>query len=151
MRTGAGLSPVRWSVRALVIVISLVAAAGCSKEKGSHGRHQKAGGDDLVSFYSPSKDDIVHDPATGLQVLKNVINVTISKKAPPGAIDRVVASIKGEIVGYDKGAGFYQIRVKTANLDETEKIALKLITDFKEVEVSSISPVSAQLDPYYVR
>lgn len=84
-------------------------------------------------------------------MLKNVINVTISKKAPPGAIDRVVASIKGEIVGYDKGAGFYQIRVKTANLAETEKIALKLIVDFKEVEMSSISPVSAHVNPYYIK
>ncbi len=151
MRTGAGLSSVRWPVRALVIVIILVAAAGCSKEKGSHGHRQKDGGDGLASFYSPVQDDIVQDPSTGLQVLKNVINVTISKKAPPGAIDRVVASIKGEIVGYDKGAGFYQIRVKTANLAETEKIALKLIVDFKEVEMSSISPVSAHVNPYYIK
>ncbi len=147
----AGLSSIRWTIRALVIGMSLVAAAGCYKEKGSHSHGQKDGGDDLSSFYSPAKDDIVQDPSTGLQVLKNVINVTISKKAPPGAIDKVVASINGEIVGYDKGAGFYQIRVKTDDLVETEKIALKLIADFKEVEMSSISPVSAHVNPYYVK
>ncbi|MBI3581321.1 MAG: hypothetical protein HY098_04490 [Nitrospinae bacterium] len=144
-----GSSSIRWSVGALVVVISLVAAAGCSK--GSHGHRQKKGGDDLVSFYSPSQEEVVQDPATGLQVLKNVINVTISKKAPPGAVDKIVASINGEIVGYDKGVGFYQIRVKTANLAETEKIAHKLIADFKEVEMSSISPVSVHVDPYYIK
>ncbi len=144
------MNSIRLTVRALVIITSLVAVAGCSKERGSYSLYNK-GGDGLSSFYSPSKDDIVQDPNSGLQVLKNVINVTISKKAPPGSIDRVVASINGEIVGYDKGVGFYQIRVKTANLAETEKIALKLITDFKEVEMSSICPVSAHVNPYYIK
>lgn len=151
MRTKAGVNSIRLPVRALVIIIGLVAAAGCSKERGSNSLYNKGGGDGLSSFYSPTKDDIVQDPNSGLQVLKNVINVTISKKAPSDSIDRVVASIKGEIVGYDKRVGFYQIRVKTANLAETEKIALKLITDFKEVEMSSICPVSAHVNPYYVK
>jgi hypothetical protein len=151
MRTGAGLSSVRWHLRALVIVISLAAAAGCSNEKGSHGLRQKGGGEGLASFYSPAKEEVVQDPDTGLQVLKNVINVTISKKAPPGTIDRIAASINGEVVGYDKGAGFYQIKLKTANLAETEKIARKLLTDFKEVEISSKCPVSVHVDPYYVK
>ena len=150
MKTDTGLFPLRRPVFALVFVISLVAAGGCSKDKNSQGLQQN-NGEGASSFYSPAKDDIVKDPDTGLDVLKNIINVTISKKAPPGAIDRIVASVKGEVVGYDKGAGFYQIRVKAANLGETEKIARQLIINFKEVEVASKCPVSVHVDPYYVR
>ena len=150
MRTVAGPFPLRWPVCALVAVIGLVASAGCSKEKGSSLLHQKSG-KGTESFYTPSRDEIVQDPDTGLEVLKDVINVTISKKAPPDAVDKIAASIKGEVVGYDKGAGFYQIRVKTANLAETEKIARELLVNFKEVEMSSKCPVSVHVNPYYVK
>ncbi len=151
LTTGAPLTALmRLGALGVIACVTLL-ASGCSdNDKGSFVHGGKSGAGEK-SFFRPTKDDIVTDKESGLKIIKDVINITFSSKAEKEAINKIIASVNGEIVGYDHSVNFYQIRIKGADLPTIDKIRMKLLGDFKEIEVASRCPVSAHKDPYYVR
>ncbi len=150
LTTGAPTALMRLGALGVIACIAFL-ASGCSdNEKRSFVQGGKSGAGEK-SFFSPTEDEIVMDEENGLLIIKDVINITFSLKTDTEAIDRIIASVNGEIVGYDHSVNFYQVRIKGADLPTIDKIRMKLLGDFKEVEVASRCPVSAHKDPYYVR
>ena len=135
---------------ALVAVASLTFAAGCDGGSASF-MSKKEGGSTAKRFFSPSEEDIVKDEDTGLDIIKNVISVTFTPNTSEDTIKKIVSSINGEIVGYDKAVNFYQIRVPNADLQELDRIRMKLLSEHKEVEMASRCAVSVHKNPYYVK
>ncbi|VAX25483.1 hypothetical protein MNBD_NITROSPINAE02-1172 [hydrothermal vent metagenome] len=133
------------------LLFILVLAAGCSDEGGVSFMQKSDSGRSGSKFLVVDKADIVVDKETGLQVAKNVINVTLSKSAKDEAIKKIVSSVKGEIVGYDYSVNFFQIRIPNADLATIKKERLNLLANFKEVEAASICPVSVHKNPFYIR
>ena len=125
--------------------------AGCSEDK--HRSFIEKGGSGSVarSFFSPAEDDIVIDEETGLKIIKNVISVTFSPAVKKEKAEKIIASLNGEIVGYDHSVNFYQVRFAVANVRELDQIRNKLLAQFKEVELTSRTSVSAHKNPYYVK
>ena len=133
---------------AFVLVLGLL-FTGCSKKMGGSSPSSKKG---AVSnnFYLPAPEEIVKDPETGLDIVKDILNITFSKKMDETAIKEVVSSIKGEIVGQDRGARLYQVRIKGAKLEDLDNLSKKLLAQ-KGVELVSKDSVSVHTDPFYVR
>jgi len=134
---------------ALLSVLAL--AAGCSDDGGMSFMQKSDAGRSGSKFLVVDKADIVVDKETGLQVAKNVINVTLSRSVKDETIKKIVSSVNGEIVGYDYSVNFFQIRIPNADLATIKKERLNLLANFKEVEAASICPVSVHKNPFYVR
>ena len=135
---------------ALFLLIGLI-FTGCSKKMSDSGNASSKKGSASSNFYTPSPEDIIKDPETGLDATKNILNITFSKKMDETAIKTVISSIDGEIVGQDRAARLYQVRVKSAkNTDDLDKIGKKLLAE-KGIEVVSNNFVSVHTDPFYVR
>ena len=129
----------------------LLLFAGCEKEGGGSYMHKGDGGRTGSKFFIPSEDDIVLDRASGLEFIKNVLNINFSPNADQKTIDKIIASINGEIVGYDYAVNFYQIRLKDMDANTLEEVRMKLLREYKEVEMASHTPVSAKENPYYAK
>ncbi len=123
---------------------------GCSEKMGTPDSQDNSKQTAVSSFYSPKPEDIVKDPDTGLDVVKDILNITFSKKMDETAIKKVVSSINGEIVGQDKAARLYQVRIKGANLEDIDKLGKQLLAQ-KGIELTARDTVSVHVDPYYVR
>lgn len=124
--------------------------AGCSKKMGDSGDAVSKKGAPSANFYTPTPEDIMKDPETGLDITKDILNITFSKKMDETAIKAVISSINGEIVGQDRAARLYQVRIKGATLEDLDKLAKKLLVE-KGVELVSKNSVSVHTDPFYVR
>ncbi len=123
---------------------------GCSKRMGTSDSGSSDSGA-VSNFYKPSAGDIIKDPQTGLDVAKDILNITFSKKMDETAIKAAISSINGEIVGQDRAARLYQARFKNIkNLDDLDKLGKKLLSE-KGVDVVSFDFVSVHTDPFYVR
>ncbi len=111
------------------------------------------GGNDAsqMSFFKPTEEDIIQDEETGLQVIKDVINVTFTSDTTVDTVNKIVQSVGGEIVGYDKRVNLYQIKFTGAELSKVDEIRMKLLGDRKEIEMTSRVSVSVHKDPYYVK
>lgn len=129
--------------------IAAVMFLGCSRKMGSSesGGSGKGG---VGNFYSPAAEDIVKDPETQLDVIKDVLNITFSRKMDEADILAVIASFKGEVVGQDKAARLYQVRFKVTDLAELDKLAKDILVT-KGVELATKTSVSVHTNPYYVR
>jgi hypothetical protein len=138
-----------WKGLALGLAVGIL-CAGCSKKMGVSEDSDSQIKMGATTFYTPPKEDIVKDPDTGLEVVKNVLTITFSKKMDETAIQKVVSSINGEIVGRDKAARFYQVRIKTADLADIDKLAKELLVR-DGIELVARNSVSVHVDPYYVR
>lgn len=123
---------------------------GCSKKMGGSDSPSSKKGAVSNNFYTPSPDEIIKDPETGLDIVKDVLNITFSKKMDEKAIKEVISSINGEIVGQDRGPRLYQIRIKGATLQDLDNTSKKLLAQ-KGVELVSKNSVSVHTDPFYVR
>lgn len=135
---------------ALFLLLALI-FTGCSKKMGGTESGKSKKGAVSSNFYTPSPEDIIKDPETGLDLTKNILNITFSKKMDETAIKAVISSINGEIVGQDRAARLYQVRIKNAkSLEDLDKLGTKLLAE-KGVEVVSNNFVSVHTDPFYVR
>jgi len=124
---------------------------GCSEDKGRSFVQKTTSGSVARSFFSPSVDDIVKDKETGLEIIKDVISVTFSPTTSREKAEKIIASLNGEIVGYDYSVNYYQVRFAKASARELDQARNKFLTQFKEVELTSKILVSVHKDPYYVR
>lgn len=134
----------------VIIATAFIFIRGSDKGK-STAFMQKSGGSTEKHFFLPTEDDIIDDVETGLKIIKNVINVTFSPDTSSTTINKIIESVDGEIVGYDKAVNLYQIRFTDTDLAAIDKIRMKLLSDFKEVEIASRCSVSVHENPYYVR
>ena len=148
---------IKWPVvgTGLVILGVIIATAfifirGSDKGK-STSFMQKSGGSKEKRLFLPSEDDTIDDVKSGLKIIKNVINVTFSHDTSSSTIKKIIESVGGEIVGYDKPVNLYQIRFADSDLATIDIIRMKLLRDFKEVELASRISVSVHYDPHYVR
>jgi len=136
----------------LVVFFCLCLAwTGCSEDKGRSFIQKSKSGSVARSFFSPSVDDIVVDKETGLEIIKNVISVTFSPSTSREKAEKIIASLNGEIVGYDYSVNYYQVRFAVANPRDLDRVRNKLLAQFKEVELTSKAAVSVHKNPYYVR
>ncbi|MGK7345136.1 MAG: hypothetical protein ACNS63_04945 [Candidatus Nitrospinota bacterium M3_3B_026] len=134
-----------------VIAIAAAILSGCSEEMGAPSFLSKGGSGSGQKFFTPPEEDIVEDEATGLKIAKNAINVHFSPKLDEASIKKIISSINGEIVGYDKSANLYQLRFPGKSLEEVDKIRMRLLAEHKEVEAASRLAVSAHKNPYYAK
>lgn len=134
-----------------LVLLFLLLTIGCSDNEGTSYMQKNESGRTGSKFFVANKEDIVTDKETGLQVVKNVINITLSKSAIDETIKKIVSSVKGEIVGYDYSVNFFQIRIPNADLATIKKESLNLLGRYKEVESASICPVSVHKNPFYVK
>jgi hypothetical protein len=109
------------------------------------------GGSVAKSFFAPEEDDIIEDRETGLRIIKDVIIVIFTPDTDEATIEKIIASVNGKIVGYNKAVNFYQVRFPGADLATVDSIRLKLLSSFKEVEMTSRSPTSVHKNPFYVK
>lgn len=137
-----------------VLLVVGIFFAGCSRNMGdSSGAKTSSKGGASSTFYHPSPEDIMQDPETGLDITKGILNITFSNspKIDEAAIKAVISSVDGEIVGQDRAARFYQVRIKNAKtLADLDIVAKKLLVA-KGVELVSKNSVSVHSDPFYVR
>jgi len=131
--------------------ISATVIAGCSKPMDTSYMNKEGDPSAQKNFFNPTEDDIIEDEETGLRIVKDVINVNFSPKTDEESIKKIIASVNGKIVGYDKTVNLYQIRFPGANLETIDKIRMKLLGEHKEVEMASRCSVSAHKNPYYVK
>jgi len=124
--------------------------AGCSKEMDTS-FIQRESFSNAKSLYSPTDNEIVADEDTGLEVIKDVINVIFAPETDKDTINKAISFIQGEVVGYDKAVYLYQIRVKVKSLEELDEVGKRLLGKFKQVELVSKCSVSVHKNPYYVR
>lgn len=134
-----------------VLLMTSLFFAGCSEEMTPSFMGKGDEGSAAQRFFKPTVDDIVKDEETGLEIVKDVINVNFSTKASEDTIKKIISSLNGEIVGYDKTVNLYQIRFKGKSLKEIDNIRMKLLSEYKEVEMASRLSVSAHKNPYYVK
>lgn len=126
-------------------------APGCEKSGDTAYMQKSKTGSGKASFFVPDEKDIITDEDTGLQIIRNVMSVTFSPGADMETINKVVESINGEIVGYDHAVNHFQIRVPGADIRKIDELRMKILGDFREVEMASRCPVSAHRNPYYVK
>ena len=133
---------------AVILPVILSGCPGANEisfmQKGKHGSAGK-----LV--YTPPEESIIEDVDTGLEIIKDVINITFKPGTDEATIEKIIASANGKIVGYDKAVNFYQIRFPGADLPTVDKIRIKLLSEFKEVELTSRSFISVHKNPFYVK
>ncbi len=134
----------------VIIAATFIFIRGSDKGKSS-AFMQKSGGSTEKHFFLPAEDDIIDDVKSGLKIIKNVINVTFSSDTSSSTINKIIDSVDGEIVGYDKSVNLYQVRFADPDLATIDIIRMRLLRDFKEVELASRISVSVHYDPYYVR
>ncbi len=140
-----------WRQAVSVAALAMMLAAGCSNDDRPSYMQKSKGNSGGSSFFTPAQDDIITDEQTGLDIIKNVINVTFSPETSRKTIEKIVASVKGEIVGYDYSVNFVQIRFKKLDLPAIDKMRLTMLGKYKEIESASRCPVSVFKNPYYVR
>lgn len=136
---------------ALAALAALALLSGCSDEMGAPSFLSKGGSGSGQMFFTPPEEDIVEDEATGLKIAKNAINVHFSPKLDEASIKKIISSVNGEVVGYDKSVNLYQLRFPGKSLEEVDKIRMRLLAEYKEVEAASRLAVSAHKNPYYAR
>ena len=142
------------SIRAVLLccaIIFPIILSGCSGanetsflQKGKHGSTGK-----LV--YRPPEESIIEDADTRLEIIKDVINMTFKPGTDEATVEKIIASANGKIVGYDKAVNFYQIRFPGADLATVDSIRIKLLSEFKEVELTSLAFISVHKNPFYVK
>ncbi len=135
---------------ALVVLLPAFLFTGCADDNKTSFMQKGSGSADKL-FFVPPAEDIMEEQESGLDIIKNVINVTFDPLIGEDEVNRIIASVDGEVVGYDKGVNFYQIRLKNVNLKELDAARMKLLSNFKEVEAASRSLISAHKNPYYVK
>lgn len=140
----------RATLAALALAIA-VCGPGCEKSGDTAYMQKSKTGSGEASFFVPDEKDIITDKDTGLQIIRNVMSVTFSPEADMETINKVVESINGEIVGYDYAVNHFQIRVPGADIRKIDELRMKILGDFREVEMASRCPVSAHKNPYYVK
>lgn len=113
-------------------------------QKGKYGSAGKL-------IYMPPEESIIKDADTGLDIIKDVINMTFKSDTDEATVEKIIASANGKVVGYDKAVNFYQIQFPGADLAAIESLRIKLLSEFKEVELTSLSFVSVHKNPYYVK
>lgn len=142
------ISPISLLLTAFIL---FAAASGCSDSGKTTFMQKNKGGSVEKSFFVPKEEDIIEDKEMGLKIVKEVINVTFKPDTDEATIKKIIASVNGEIVGYDKAVNFYQIRFPGADLATLDSIRLKMLADFKEVEMTSRLPISVHKNPFYAR
>lgn len=129
---------------ATVTLLVLAMSTACSEKKS-------AWDDNAQKFFKPVESDIIDDTDTGLQIVKDVINITFDPRTDEETINKIVASVGGEIVGYDRGINLYQVRFKGKGLTDIDDIRKKLLSGHKQVEAATRLSTSAHKDPYYAK
>jgi hypothetical protein len=124
----------------LVFAIS----SACSEKKS-------AWDDNAQKFFKPVESDLIDDKDTGLQIVKDVINVTFDPRTDEETVNKIITSVGGEVVGYDRGINLYQIRFKGKGLTDIDGIRKKLLSENKQVEAATRLSTSAHKDPYYAK
>jgi len=146
---------VKAKISPIIILLSafifFTAISGCSDNSKTAFMQKGRGGSVAKSFFIPEEGDIIEDKETGLKIIKDVINVTFKPDTDEATVEKIISSVNGKIVGYDKAVNFYQIRFPGADLAAVDAIRLKLLSDFKEVEMASKLPTSVHKNPYYVK
>lgn len=133
------------AIRAVAALLAVsIAATACAGKKS-------AWDDEAQRFFKPTDSDIVDDVDTGLKIVKDVISVTFDPRADEETIRKIVSSVNGEIVGYDKSVNLYQIRFRGKDLPAIDDIRKKLLSENKQVEAAARMSVSVHKDPYYVK
>lgn len=125
--------------------------SGCPGGDGATFMQKGKGGSAGKLVYMPPEESIIEDADTGLNIIKDVINITFKPDTDEATVEKIIASANGEIVGYDKAVNFYQIRLPGADLATVDSVRFKLLSEFKEVELTSRSFISAHKNPFYVR
>ena len=103
-------------------------------------------------FFSPAEEDIVDDAETaGLKIIKDVISVTFKPDTDEKTIEKIISSVNGKIVGYDKAVNYYQVQFKGKSLKEVKAIRQHLLASYKIVEIAVTIPVTTHRNPYYAK
>ena len=129
------------SLRAVLLCCTVVLPfilSGCPGGDGTSFM-QKGKGATGKLVYMPPEESIIEDEDTGLNIIKDVINITFKPGTDEATIKKIIASANGEIVGYDKAVNFYQIRLPSADLATVDSVRFKLLSEYKEVELTSRS------------
>lgn len=134
-----------------VAVVLSVFLSGCSDGKKTSFMQKGKRGSTAKSIYIPPEDDIIEDADTGLDIIKNVIVIAFNPDTDEATIEKIIASTNGKIVGYDKAVNFYQVKYPGADLATMDSIRFKLLSGFKEVEMTGRATTSVHKDPYYVK
>lgn len=129
---------------AAALLAILVAVSACSQKKSNWD-------DNPQSFFKPTEADMVDDTDTGLRIVKDVISVTFDPRTDEETINKILSSVNGEIVGYDKSVNLYQARFKGKSLPAIDDIRKKLLSENKQVEAATRISVSVHKNPYYVK
>lgn len=122
----------------------LIAVSACSPKKSAWDENPQ-------SFFKPTEADVVTDTDTGLQIVKDVISVNFDPRTDEETINKIISSVNGEIVGYDKSANLFQVRFKGKDLAAIDDIRKKLLSGYKQVEAAARMSVSVHKNPYYVK
>lgn len=139
-------------VTGLAVLCVIIGIFITRSDKGGHATFvQKSGGSTEKHFFLPTEDDIIDDVDTGLKIIKDVINITFSKTTSDSTMHKIIDSVGGEIVGYDKAVNLYQLRIANTDLATLDNIRTRLLSDFKEVELASRCSVSVHENQYYVK
>jgi hypothetical protein len=140
-KSASAAAAIRAAAALLAVFITVTA---CSEKKGSWDENPQ-------SFFKPTKSDIVDDADTGLQIVKDVISVTFDPRTDEDTVKKIISTVNGEIVGYDKSVNLYQVRFKGKSLPAIDDIRKKLLSGHKQVEAATRMSVSVHKDPYYVK
>lgn len=123
---------------------AFMAVTSCTQKKSTWDENPQ-------SFFKPADSDLMDDVDTGLQIVKDVISVTFDPRTDEETIEKIVSSVNGEIVGYDKSVNLYQVRFKGKDLPAIDDIRKRLLSENKQVEAATRMSVSVHKNPYYVK
>lgn len=126
------------------ILAVFMATVSCTQKKSNWDENPQ-------SFFKPADADLMDDVDTGLQIVKDVISVSFDPRTDEETIMKIVSSVNGEIVGYDKSVNLYQVRFKGKDLLAIDDIRKKLLSENKQVEAATRMSVSVHKNPYYVK
>jgi len=148
--TKASLAAFPFITFSVIISLSIFLISSCSGN-GHIDFMQKGSGKSGSKFFTPDEDGIIMDEATGLMTMKDVISITFKSGTDEATMDNILSSINGKVVGYDKAVNYYQIRFPGNDFQATDKVRLKILGGYKEIEMASMIPVTAHKNPYYVK
>lgn len=134
-----------------VISIAAMFFLGCSEDMGASFFKGKGESGSDQKFFIPLDEDIIEDKETGLKMAENVITIHFSPNLDEASIKKIISSVNGETVGYDKSVNLYQVRFPGKSFEEVENIRMKLLAEYKEVESASMLAVSVHKNPYNVK
>lgn len=84
------------------------------------------------------KEELVFDPETGAEIVKDAILVVFKESVSEEIIDKKIESINGEIIGYNKKINKYDIRIKNNPSLEELKNIIKQLKEDPDIRIATV-------------